>query len=401
MRIVILGAGTVGSSIADLLCRHGHSITIVDKDAAKTRQLNDELDVRALTGSASSSSVLFQCNVPGADLCLAVTGDDEVNIVAASMAKAMGAHRSIARVYAPVFRDLSTFDYQRHFKIDRLLSLEHLSAMELAHAIRHPGSVAMEHFARGELEVDEFAVSDNATAVGKPIKKLGLPPGVRIASISRDGNTFLALAEDKLDVADRITLIGAGDDIDGVKHLFQKETPAKQGVVIAGGGETGYHLAQSLETGRFGIVLMDSDRDRCDFLSQNLKQTTVVHTDATRRANLEEERVGSADVFVACTREDEDNIMACVTAREIGAKTILAIVERPDYAEVVGKLGIDLAVSPREVMARQVLSLLYRGPVISRTALGTGGCGLRFAGLPSYQPRYLVYTDFALCDTVP
>jgi len=373
MNIVVLGAGTVGTSIADLLCQHRHDVTVVDQQAEYVQQVNERLDVRALTGSASQSSVLFQAGVSSADLCLAVTGNDEVNLIAASMAKAMGAARGVARVYAPVYYDLSTFDYQRHFKIDRLLSLEHLSAMELAHMIRHPGSVAMEHFARGELEVEEFEVGARAPTVGQRIKELGLPPGVRIASITRDGRTSLAVADDMLEVDDRITLIGAGDDIDGLKQQFQKETVAKLGVVIAGGGETGYHLAQALEKGRFGVVLLDNDLARCEFLSQNLRQTTVVHTDATQRAHLEEERVGAADVFVACTRDDEDNIMACVTAREIGARTIMAVVERPDYALVVGKLGIDHAVSPREVMARQVLSLLYRGPVISRTRLGAGG----------------------------
>ncbi|MEE9603766.1 MAG: NAD-binding protein, partial [Thermoguttaceae bacterium] len=128
MRIVVLGAGTVGGSIASLLCLHRHSVTIVDSNADKIRRINETLDVRCITGSASQSSILFQAGVSSADLCLAVTGDDEVNIVSASMSKAMGARRAVSRVYAPVFRDLSTFDYQRHFGIDRLLSLEHLTA---------------------------------------------------------------------------------------------------------------------------------------------------------------------------------------------------------------------------------------------------------------------------------
>ena len=372
MDIVVLGAGTVGTSIADLLCLHRHNVTVVDQATDRFKSVSDQLDVRAVHGSASQSSVLFQAGVASADLCLAVTGNDEVNLIAASMAKAMGAARTVARVFAPVYYDLSTFDYQRHFHIDRLLSLEHLTAMELAHNIRYPGSVTMEHFARGELEVEEFEVSQLASTVGKPIKSLGLPPGVRIASITREGRTSLALAEDTFEVGDRITVIGTGDKIDEVKELFLKGSPTKLGVVIAGGGETGYHLAQSLENSRFGIVMMENNLDRCEFLSRHLKAATIVHTDATQRAHLEEERVGSADVFVACTSADEDNIMACVTAHEIGAKNIMAVVERPDYAQVVGKLGIDLAVSPREVMARQVLSLMFRGPIISRTELGAG-----------------------------
>ena len=189
MRIVVLGAGTVGHSIASLLCLHRHSVTVVDIDVEHIRHVNETLDVRAITGSASQSSVLFQANVGSADLVLAVTGNDEVNIVAGSIAKAMGAKRAVARVYAPVFRDLSTFDYQRHFGIDRLLSLEHLTAVEVARELRHSGSVAVENLARGELEVHELIVAENKAGVGQLLKDLRLPSGVRVGSINRDGTT--------------------------------------------------------------------------------------------------------------------------------------------------------------------------------------------------------------------
>lgn len=376
MRILTLGGGTVGTWIADLLCRNRHSVTVVDIDPIQTRRINDELDVRAISGSASQSSVLFQAGVMTADLCLAVTGDDEVNMVGASLAKAMGARRSIARVYAPVFRDLSTFDYQRHFGIDRLLSLEHLSATELARNIRNPGSVIVENFARGELEVQEVIVEEQTNATGVALKKLGLPTAVRIGSIYRDGNMWIAGAEDQIELNDRITLIGRREDIDEVKELFHRGEIAKKSVVIAGGGETGYHLARTLEGERFNIVLMDESLERCEFLSSNLQRVTVVQADATRRSVLEEERVGSADVFVACTGDDENNIMAGVEAREIGAKQIMGIVGRPDYASVVGKLGIDVAVSERDVMAKQVLGFLNTGAVISRTMLPGGHVGV-------------------------
>jgi trk system potassium uptake protein TrkA len=376
MRIVTLGAGTVGTSIADLLCQHGHIVTVVDSDPAHVRRINAELDVRAITGSASQSSVLFQAGVLGSDVCLAVTGDDEVNIVAASMAKAMGARRSIARVYAPVFRDLSTFDYQRHFNIDRLLSLEHLSATELARNIRNPGSVIVENFARGQLEVQEVEVHRKTTAVGVPLKQLGLPAAVRIGSIYREDSLWIAGAEDVIQVGDRITLIGRREDIDEVRGLFQHGSIAKQDVVIAGGGETGYHLARTLEGERFRIMVMETSAERCAFLAENLQRSTVVKADATRRAVLEEERVGTADVFVACTGDDENNIMAGVEAREIGAGKIMAIVGRPDYATVVGKLGIDVAVSERDVMAKQILGFLNVGPVVTRTTLPGGRVGV-------------------------
>ena len=167
MRIVVIGAGTVGTWVADLLCRQRHSVTVVDSDVEQVRRINAELDVKAIHGSGSESTVLFQSGVSTCDICLAVSGVDEVNLVGASMAKAMGARRSVARVYGRVFHDLSTFDYQRHFRVDRLLSLEHLSAMELARSIRNPGSVTLENFARGQLEVQAMEIRDQPAAVGQ------------------------------------------------------------------------------------------------------------------------------------------------------------------------------------------------------------------------------------------
>ena len=271
MRIVVLGAGTVGTSIAELLCQNRHSVTVVDNDPVYIRQLNAELDVRAINGSASQSSVLFQADVLGADLCLAVTGDDEVNILAASMAKEMGARRTFARVYAPVFRDMSTFDYQRHFKIDRLLSLEQLSAMELARGIRHSGSVIVENFARGELEVQELSVDQKTESTGVPLKKLNLPQGVRIGSISRGERMWIAGAEDTIEVGDRMTLIGNREDIDELKDLFNVHIRSRRGVVIAGGGETGFHLARALDSSRFDVLVMEQSEERCEYLAASLR----------------------------------------------------------------------------------------------------------------------------------
>lgn len=376
MRIVVLGAGTVGSWIADLLCQNRHRVTVVDDNPDHVKRINKELDVRAVLGSAAQSSILFQADVIGADICLAVTGEDEVNIVAASMAKAMGARRSVARVYSPVFRDLSTFDYQRHFGIDRLMSLEHLSAVELARHIRNPGSVLIENFARGELEVQEVTVTAGAAAIDTPLKQLKLPSRVRIGSIYRDGRNFVATADAKLEADDRITLIGRHDDVASVRDRFSKGNRSRFSLMIAGGGETGYHLSRIMEGEPCKTTLLESNRERSSILANQLKTTTVIEADATRRDILEEERVGQIDIFVACTGDDENNIMACVEARDLGAKKIMAVISRPDYAKVVGKLGIDIAISPRDVMAKQVMSFLNTGVIVSRTRLPGGKTGV-------------------------
>lgn len=371
MRVVILGAGTVGMSIAELLGLHGHSVSLVESDPESVRHVNEKLDVRAICGSASQSSVLFQAGVSTSDVCLAVTGSDEVNIMAASMAKAMGSGRTIARVFAPVFRDLSTFDYQRHFGIDRMLSLEHLTAMDLAREIRNPSSVILENFARGSVEAHDIVVHQGK-ATGKPIRDLGLPSKLRIGSIKRGKRVWIAGGDDVLENGDHIVVFGNPNLLDEYSAHWSCSKLMDQNIFIAGGGETGFHLARTLTSKRFRVTLLESDLERCKVLASFLPMVNIIHCDATEKAVIEEERVGSADVFVACTGDDENNIMACVEAKELGAKKICAIIGRPDYANVVGRLGIDRAVSEREVMAKQILGYMNVGPVISKSMLPNG-----------------------------
>lgn len=372
MNIVVLGAGNVGRSIADLLCRADHSITVVDVDPVQVASINEELDVRAITGSASQSSVLFQAGITSADICLAVTGSDEVNIVAASMAKAMGARRAIARVYSPVFRDLSTFDYQQHFQIDRMLSLEHLSAIELARSIRGPGSVVVEQFARGELQVEELIVGKPGKLTQVPVRELGLPSNVRIGTIQRQQRMWIASADDQFQVGDRVTMFARPADMLKVKTFFKMSDRTAKRIVIGGGGETGLHLARVLESEVFKVTIIENDEQRCQLLATLLDKATVIKGDASGRDFLEELRVATADVFVACTGDDEVNMMLGVEASDLGAKQVLAVIGKPDYEPVLDRLGIEKAVSQRAVMATQIMSYLNEGVILSRAKLPGG-----------------------------
>lgn len=372
MNIVILGAGTVGSSIANQLCSSNHSVTVVDLDPERVRSINEKYDVRAITGSASQSSVLFQAGMIAADLCLAVTGVDEVNIVAASMARKMGARRAVARVYGPVFRDLSTFDYQQHFGIDRLLSLEHLTAMELARNIRSPGSVVVEQFARGGLEVQEMIIGQPGKVTEGPIRTIEFPANSRLGTIQRANRMWIASAEDHLEVGDHVTVFTCPENIAAIRNLFKISKTMPKRVVIAGGGETGLHLARMLEREAFKVMLIERDKDRCQLLSGMLESTSVVHDDATVREVLEEERVESADFFVASTGDDESNMMLSVGAKDIGAKKVLAVIGRPDYGRIIDRIGIDVAVSEREAMSKQISAFLNEGNLLSRAKLPGG-----------------------------
>jgi len=372
MNIVILGAGNVGHVIAEMLCQHEHVVTIVDKNPDVVRRVNEELDVRALVGSASQSSILFQAGIISADVCLAVTGNDETNIVAASMAKSMGARRAIARIYAPVFRDLSTFDYQSHFNIDRMLSLEHLCALELARSIRTPGSLVIEQFTRGDLQVQELTIGQESKITRHPIRELGLPPNVRVGTIQRNNRMWIASAEDQFEIGDKVTVFFRPEELKVVGSLFKTTVEKPKRVVIAGGGETGLHLARILERERFKVVVIEPDSDRCQLLAAQLEHATVINSAATELVTFEEQRVGNADVFVATTSDDEDNMVMCVRAKDLGTNNTVATIKRPDYSRVIDRLGIDTAISDFDVMAKQILSYMTEGIVISKTKLPGG-----------------------------
>ncbi len=372
MNIVILGAGRVGSSIAELLCELDHSVTVVDHDPAKVAHVNEQYDVRAILGSASQSSVLFQAGISGADMCMAMTGQDEVNIVGASMAKTMGARRSIARVFAPVFRDLSTFDYQIHFGIDRMLSLEHLTAMELAREIREPGSVVVEQFSRGGLEVQELTVGRQGKLTDNVVRDLGLPPNVRLGTILRENRMWIASADDQLQIGDKVTVFSRPEDVKAVRAIFKTGAQTPKRVVIGGGGETSLHLARTLEREGFKVMIMEQDEERCKLLAKQLESTSIINASASEIENLKEQHVGNADVFVACAGSDDDNMMLGVKARDLGTSQVMSVIGRLDYASVIKRLGIDVAVSSRDIMARQIVSYLNEGVVVSRTKMPGG-----------------------------
>ena len=367
MNVVVLGAGTVGQSLAELLCGRGLNVCVVDEQADVLRRVEERLDVQTVCGSAFDAATLFQGGVLTADLCLAVTSRDEVNLVSASVARQMGASRSVARVFNPILRDNSTFDYQRHFSVDRLISLEHLTALELARHIRSTSVVTVENFMRGGVEVLGITVGRSARAIGIPLCDLRLPRGVRVGVITREHKSFIAGADDAILPDDHVTLIGSHDELQNVTSWFAGRSSKRPRVVIAGGGETGLNLARLLERTQCRTTVLESDQQRCELIAARLPHCTVLLADVKSRADLEEARVDSADIFVACTGHDEENIVCGVEAKELGCSRLLTIVRSPDYANVLERLGVDVAVSPRQAMARQIEGLIAAGPVRERS----------------------------------
>ena len=371
MRILILGAGTVGSSIARLLSSNQHDVTLVDQDPARLAMLSESLDAMVLEGNITHASVLKQAEVENADLCLAVTDSDSANLVAASMAKQMGARRTVARVYSRMIQNLETFNYCNHFKIDKVLSLEYLTAVRLAQAIDNfTESLNLESYLYGSLEFMEFSIESGSRGKGRKIRELKFPDNVRIGAIRRDEIPFIPRADDSIKLGDKIAIFGVHEDLLQVCKSLGGELPQKKNIVIAGGGETGMHLAQLLKT-RHRIRLLETDRERAEMLADVLgRSVEVINLDLRNRADMEEEHIGMADVFVACTGLDEYNLIGCVEAKEMGVKRTYSVINRVDYGDVIRiKLGIDSWISPLEATARRVTNFLQCGVVVSSDSI--------------------------------
>ncbi|TVR51203.1 MAG: Trk system potassium transporter TrkA [Puniceicoccaceae bacterium] len=361
MKVIIVGAGEVGKYLAEVLSQRDQDVTVLERDAELASELEQELDIRVLRQSGSSADALVRAGVESSDFFLAMTSDDETNLIASSLAKALGANQTFARIHDQTFRDASLINYQRHFGIDHLLNPERLAAVEMAKSIRNPGRVAVEDFGRGMIEVQAISIHKRAKVLGRPLAELKLSGKMRVGLVQRGSETIVANAGTVLEVGDTVTLFGAPEAIYEVLPLFDPVAERRQNVnvVILGGGEIGVSLVQLLSHTRFNLRIIEQSRAVCERLADAYPKINVIHGEGTSLRLLEEEQIGQADFFVACTRDDEDNIMTCLQASKLGTPHTLLSISRPDYIEILerlgGTLGIERAVSPRIATAQEVL----------------------------------------------
>lgn len=361
MNIGVTGAGEIGAHFATELSRRGHEVRIVEKDAKLCSELNERLDAKIVCGDGSTVEGLVQADIHECELFVSLSGEDATNLIAASVAKSLGADKTIARVRPGRYAEQWLLSYRDHFNIDHLFCPERLAAAELAKYVRHPNRVAVEELCNGKIELQQIVVSPASEMAEEPIAALKLPERVRIAFVQRHGRSFVPQPDDTLQAADIVTLFGDPAKMPSALSQLQAvpDSVADHNVVILGGGAHGTALAQRLETSKCRIRVMERNAEECERLARELPTATVLNVDATSLNELKEEQVGQADFFIAVTGHDEDNVMMCLQAETLGAAHTIALVERADYAEVITerkeKLGISAAVSPRSVATRDLL----------------------------------------------
>jgi trk system potassium uptake protein TrkA len=372
MNIVICGAGEVGGHCAEVLAAQGHNITVIDQQAETLSDLDDTLDVRNLIGNGAHADVLLEAGCAKAHLVISAMRSDEMNLLSASIAKALGAGKVIARVHHSAYFEKRGLDYARHLGIDHLVCPEFSTALAIASTLRSPGSLAIEQFAHGQLEMQQFPVSDSAKAVGTELASLKIPSSSRLVAIEREGTAFLPDAHSLIQMGDVVTLIGESAGFDKARKLFDTQTGRSRRIIIVGGTVQSVWVCRALKDRGFSIRVFERHANRAQELAEKLDWVTVLNVDAVNSDALKDERVDLADAFLALTDDEERNILAAARAKSMGVKNAVALLQRSTYQHLLSHIGIDKSFSPRTTAVNEVLRFIETGPVKHLATLAEG-----------------------------
>ncbi len=363
MKIIIVGAGDVGHYLCQILSEDGHSVTLIESSDVTADEVEENLDVRVIRGNGASAKCISMAGADSCDFFMAMTAHDQLNIVACSIAHKLGAKTTIARVHDQTYSDNSIVNYQKYFDINVLINPEALTAIDLAKHIRNPERVAIEDFARGQIELQELIVTENAKVLGKPLKELALGAGIKICYLERRESLLVPTANTVLQAGDKITIIGTPEILLAKRPLFSTENNSSSvRIVLYGATETAVSIIRRLSNYRFKLRVIEPNLRKCKEVAENFPNVTVINGSATSLRLLEEEQIGSADYFIACTKDDEENVMTCLQAKKLGVKHVELVINKPDYEQVLqnisGFLNIEAASSPRRVTASEIQKLV-------------------------------------------
>jgi trk system potassium uptake protein TrkA len=375
MKIIILGANQVGSTLAETLANEANDITVVDSDAEKLRELKDHIDIGTITGQASHPDVLDRAGGEDADMIIAVTESDEINMVACRVAYSLfKTPKKICRIRSSSYLVSDKLFGKDGVAVDVVISPEKIVSSYIARLIDLPGALQVLDFADGRVQLVAVKAFYGGPLVGQEIRLLRQHmPSVdaRVAAIFRKDRPIIPEGSTVIEADDEVFFIAAQKNIKAcMGELRRLDKPYKR-LIIAGGGNIGMRLAESLED-RYQIKIIEKDPKRCVYLSQNLDSAIVLNGEASQQDLLIEESIEETDVFLALTNSDEANIMSSLLAKRLGAKKVMTLINNPAYVDLVQGGEIDVAISPQQATIGSLLTHVRRGDVVNVHSLRRG-----------------------------
>ncbi len=375
MKVIILGAGQVGGSLAEILANEGHDITLVDNNVRKLNEFQNRLDIRTVVGQSSYPNILREAGADGADMIIAVTSSDESNMVACQVAYSLfNTPTKIARIRSPHYFIRKELFGKDNLPIDVFISPEKLVTHYMQQLIEHPGALQVLDFADGKVKLVAVKPYYGGPLLGKSIKLLReYLPGVetRVAAIFRNDKSIPLDGSTEIEIGDEVFFITASENAHVIMAALRRAEEPYKRIMIAGGGKIGNRLAAALEND-YQVKLVDNNRNRCQFLANELTNTTVLCGDSCDKQLLINENIENIDVFCAVTNDDEDNIIACLQAKRLGAKQVMVLITRTAYVDLIEGGPINIAVSPQQATIGSILTHIRQGDVVNVHSLRRG-----------------------------
>jgi len=376
MRVIIIVAGEVGYHVAERLAKEQHDVVVVDVDAERLDYVESHLDVAVIEGSGASPSVLERARIDGAGLLLAVTSVDEVNLVCSMTARRSAGLVKVVRVSNPDFYDEVGLIRPERFGVDLMINPERELALEALRLMQSAAATDIAVFAGGAVQLVGLVVTERAPVANRTLMEVAKEQRehhLLTAAIERDGQTLIPSGTTRIQVGDRVYMVAGEREIPHALALCGHEYAPVQKVMLTGGTHETYYLATLLEENGVHPIVIVEDRARAQELAERLDKTLILNAAATDVELLELEGVGGMDAFVALTDSDETNIISALFARHAGAKQVITLVNKPDYAALARRIGLDAAVSPRQSAANAILRYVRRGSVTGVAIFKDGG----------------------------
>jgi len=380
MYIIIAGAGVVGFHIASLLTEEEHEIALLDQSEVALENVRQQLDVKTLLGNAATPKVLREAEVHRAALIIAVTNNDETNMLTCFLAKELGAEMTVARVRNPeysgyfvtVAKSPSTprkIVRPKSLGIDLFINPEVEAAKEITSILSSLYSTPEENFANGQVKIKSFKVGERKT-VNRPLSKIKFPKPCTVTTIVRAGEVIIPTADEVIKQDDNIYLVASSGCMDELGESFAHAQSPVKSMVIFGGGRVGVLVAERLQEHGILVKVIEENMSRCEEIAAKLEKATVLHGDGADRDFLIEQGVPSADAFVATTESDELNILCGLLAKNLGVPRSLAIVNKPGHIPLAEAIGVDVVASAPLVTANKIAHFVIHGGAISAAFIG-------------------------------
>ncbi|MFC2075021.1 Trk system potassium transporter TrkA [Bdellovibrionota bacterium] len=374
MDVVIIGAGSVGSNIANKLVKEEYDVTIVDRDQDKVATLKDTLDAQVVLGDGSSPRVLRDVGVSRASLFVAVTDDDRTNMIATLVGRSMNDKLvKIARIRDPEFVYDSRILGPQFLDIDLHINPEIEAAEEIVRLLEYPQVNHLKEFMNGRMRLVGLRITKEHRIVERQIAEMGKEfkeHGFLAAAIMRGTKIIIPRGETTVEVGDELfVLVQTSSAAKALQSLGVPSEDVKR-VMLLGGGNIGRYLAHRLEAKGLAVKLVEKDLSVCERLSEELRRTVILHGDASERELLQEENIADMHAFIATTRDEELNILACLLAKQMGVHRVISITSKVGYQPLTAELGVDVAISPRGAAINQILQFIRKGRVVSVAQIG-------------------------------